>query len=34
MVVKAEVIWWWCRECGHVWGEAQKSTPPEGTDGA
>ena len=30
MIVKAHAIWWWCRRCGHVWGEAtsEAKSPP------
>src|SRR5262245_17977896 len=24
LIMKTDVIWWWCAGCGHVWGQPQK----------
>jgi hypothetical protein len=24
LIMKNDVIWWWCALCGHVWGQPQR----------
>src|SRR5258705_4698315 len=32
LIMKTDVIWWWCAACGDVWGQPQKALGSGGPD--